>query len=99
MTIEYDDKGKYYTNVIHKVPVPAIVQTTTALVRGLVHVRQDERLKDELENDERFLAMTEVTVTDQNGNITFNGPFLAIQKQQVVWVMPVHEDQHREGDQ
>ena len=98
MTIEYDEKGKYYTNIIQKLPVPAIVQTTYALIRGLAHVRQNERLKDELENNEKFLAMTEVTVTDAAGKITFSGPFLAVQKQQIVWIMPVQDDQ-TDGDQ
>lgn len=88
MTIEYDEKGKYYTNVIQKVAVPAIVQTTKNLIRGMVHVRQDERLKDELENSEDFIAMTNIEVLDEAGKITFSGPFLAVQKDQIVWVMP-----------
>ena len=88
MTIEYDEKGKYYTNVIQKVAVPAIVQTTKNLIRGMVHVRQDERLKDELENSEDFIAMTNIEVLDEAGKIIFSGPFLAVQKDQIVWVMP-----------
>jgi hypothetical protein len=88
MTIEYDEKGKFYTNVIQKVAVPAIVQTTKNLIRGMVHVRQDERLKDELENSEDFIAMTNVEVLDGDGKIAFSGSFLAIQKDQIVWVMP-----------
>ena len=62
MSIEYDDKGKYYTNVIQKVPVPAMVQTTTNLIRGIVHVRHGERLKAEIEGSEQFVAMTDVSV-------------------------------------
>ena len=88
MTIEYDEKGKFYTNVIQKVAVPAIVQTTKNLIRGMVHVRQDERLKDELENTEDFIAMTNVEVLDGDGKTAFSGSFLAIQKDQIVWVMP-----------
>ena len=88
MTIEYDEKGKFYTNVIQKVAVPAIVQTTKNLIRGMVHVRQDERLKDELENSEDFIAMTNVEVLDADGKTAFSGSFVAIQKDQIVWVMP-----------
>ena len=98
MSIEYDEKGKYYTNVIHKVPVPSMIQTTTNLVRGLIHVRQDERLKDELESDEQFIALTEVSVCDAQGKVLYSGPFLAVQKEQIVWIMPVHEDQKREAE-
>lgn len=92
MSIEYDEKGKYYTNIIQKVPVPSIIQTTSNLIRGLIHVRQDERLKDELEADERFIAMTDVSVLDTEGKEVFSGPFLAVQKDQIVWVMPLKEE-------
>ena len=92
MSIEYDNKGKYYTNVIQKVPVPAMVQTTTNLIRGLIHVRHDERLKDELENKEEFIAVTEVSVCDASGKVIYSGPFLAVQKKQIVWVMPLSEE-------
>jgi hypothetical protein len=99
MTIEYDEKGKYYTNVIHKVPVPAMVQTTMSLIRGLIHVRQDERLKDELENSEQFIAVTEVSVCDVDGKVIYSGPFLAVQKEQIVWVMPLHEEHKKDAAQ
>ena len=62
MTIEYDDKGKYYTSVVKKLPVPAVMQTVTHLVRGFVHVIQGERLKNELERDEKFLAVTDASI-------------------------------------
>ncbi|MBN8654581.1 MAG: hypothetical protein J0M11_02510 [Anaerolineae bacterium] len=92
MSIEYDEKGKYYTNIIPKVPVPSIIQTTTNLIRGLIHVRQDERLKDELEVSEHFIAMTDVSVLDADGKEIYTSPFLAVQKDQIVWVMPLKEE-------
>lgn len=99
MTIEYDEKGKYYTNVIQKIPVPAILQTATHLIRGLIHVRQDERMKDELENAEQFIAVTEVSVCDAAGNVIFSGPFLAVQKEQIIWVMPMHKESEKDAGQ
>jgi hypothetical protein len=92
MSIEYDEKGKFYTNIIPKVPVPSIIQTTTNLIRGLIHVRQDERLKDELEVSEHFIAMTDVSVLDADGKEIYTSPFLAVQKDQIVWVMPLKEE-------
>ena len=92
MSIEYDEKGKFYTDVVSKIPIPSIVQTTTHLIRGYVHIRQGERLKDELENNEKFTAITDVTVSDMNGNVVFSGPFLAVRRDQIVWVMPVDKD-------
>lgn len=92
MSIEYDEKGKFYTDVVSKIAIPCIVQTTSHLIRGSVHVRQGERLKDELENNERFTAVTDVIVSDLNGKVVFNGPFLAVRRDQIVWVMPVDKN-------
>mgnify|MGYP001559287531 CR=1 FL=1 len=88
MAIEYDEKGKFYTDVVKKLPVSAVIQTATHLVRGLVHVRQGERLKNELEQDERFIAVTNATVHGVDDQILFSAPFLAIQRAQIVWMMP-----------
>jgi len=92
MSIEYDEKGKFFTDVVTKIAIPCIVQTSTHQIRGSVHVRQGERLKDELENNERFTAITDVTVSDMNGTVVFRGPFLAVRRDQIVWVMPVDKD-------
>jgi hypothetical protein len=89
MSIEYDEKGKFYTDVVTKIAIPCMVQTTTHLIRGNVHVRQGERLKDELENNEHFTAITDVSMSDLNGTVVFSGPFLAVRRDQIVWVMPV----------
>ena len=91
MTIEYDEKGKYYTDVVTKLPISAVIQTTTHLVRGFVHVRQGERLKNELERDEKFIAVTNATVHGVNDQILFSAPFFALQRAQIVWLMPVEE--------
>lgn len=97
MSIEYDEKGKYYTNVISKISVSSILQTTTHLIRGMVHVRQGERLKDELENDESYVAVTNASVHDFNGNVVYSSPFMAVHKTQIVWIMPSEENNEGEA--
>jgi hypothetical protein len=92
MTIEYDEKGKFFTDVVTKFPTAAVIQTTTHLIRGLVHIRQGERLKGELERDEQFLAITRATIHDANDQVLFNAPFLAIQRSQIVWVLPAENE-------
>ena len=84
MTIEYDEKGKFYTDIVTKVAVPTMIQTTNHLIRGLVHVRQGERLKDEMEGQEHFTAVTNAIVYDGNEKVLFSGPFLAVSAQVVV---------------
>jgi hypothetical protein len=92
MTIEVDDKGKVYTDVVRTQVVRATLQTVSHLMQGNVHVRIDERLKDELNRREPFLALTEVEVTGPGGHVLFRAPFLAINRDQIVWVMPAAEE-------
>lgn len=91
MSLEYDDKGKIFTDVVSKVPVAALVQTTTHLIRGNIHIRPDERLKDELNRDEPYLAMTNASVVGADGQQVYASDFLAVRREQVVWVMPDSE--------
>ncbi|MBC8335447.1 MAG: hypothetical protein ISR59_12325 [Anaerolineales bacterium] len=88
MTIEIDDKGKFFTDIITKIPTPVLVQTTTHLINGTVHVRKDARLKDELNQDIDFLALTEADVLNPEGKVLYHTEFIAVQKKQIVWVMP-----------
>lgn len=97
MTIEYDEKGKFYTEVVTKLPMSAVIQTSTHLVRGLVHIRHEERLKNELERDEKFIAVTQATVHGADDRVIFSAPFLAVQRAQIVWIMPVVDEADSEG--
>jgi hypothetical protein len=96
MTIEYDDKGKYYTDVIKKLPVPVVIQTVTHMVRGQMHIREGERLKNELDRNEPFLAVTQASVYDKDDKVLFTVPFMAVQRTQVVWIMPVDNEYQKE---
>ena len=92
MTIEYDEKSKFYTDIVKKQPVSVVIQTITHLVRGLVHVREGERLKNELERNEMFLAVTNATVYNAEDKVLFTVPFMAIQRAQIIWIMPVDKE-------
>jgi hypothetical protein len=91
MTIEYDEKGKFYTDRIKKIAEPAIIQTTTHLIRGFVHVKMGERLKDALDQDGSFVAITDANIFDANNNLVYHSPFLIIQRGQIVWIMPAKD--------
>lgn len=88
MTIEYDDKGKIFTDIVSKIAVFATIQTTTHLMRGRMHVRRDQRIKDELDLDESFLALTDVNVLAADGQTLFQAPFMAVKRTHIVWVIP-----------
>ncbi len=68
--------------------IPATIQTTTHLMRGLLHVRRDQRIIDELDLNENFLALTDVSVLNSDGQTLYQAPFLAVRRTQIVWVIP-----------
>jgi hypothetical protein len=96
MTFEYDEKGKIFTDIVSKDSIAATVQTTTHLIRGQLHVRRDQRIKDELDLNESFLAMTEVSVMGPDGQTLFQAPFLAVRRSHIVWVLP-EQNQNEEA--
>jgi hypothetical protein len=96
MTIEYDEKGKFYTDIVKKLPVSVVIQTVTHLVRGLVHVREGERLKNELERAEMFLAVTNAVIYDTGDKVLFSTPFMAIQRAQIIWIMPMDKESQKD---
>ena len=75
MTFEYDEKGKIFTSIVSKTAIPATIQTTTHLLRGNLHVRRDQRIKDELDVNESFLALTDVSVLGPTGSHSFKRRF------------------------
>jgi hypothetical protein len=98
MSIEYyDEKGKVFTDIVSKVAVRATIQTTTHRIRGLLHVRRDQRIKDELDHDEKFLALTDVSVLGPDGQSLFQAPFVAVQRAQIVWVIPEQNKDEGKG--
>lgn len=92
MVTQFDEKGKFFTRVITKRPVYVVIQTPTHRIQGQVHVRPDERLKDELDQTGAFLAVTEATVYDVSGEqVILRTHFLALHVQQIIWITPLEE--------
>jgi hypothetical protein len=88
MKIEYDDKGKFFTDVISKTPVPVTIQTVAQRIRGIVHVHPEERLKDELDKATQFLAVTDAEIYDLEGHLLQKSHFLALNCNHIIWVIP-----------
>jgi hypothetical protein len=88
MTIEYDEKGKIFTEIVSKIPIQATIQTTTHLMRGRLHVRRDQRIKDELDSSENFIALTDVSVLGPDGQTLFQAAFMAVRRSHIIWVIP-----------
>lgn len=88
MSSQFDEKGKHFTDIISKIAVPAIIQTSTHRMEGSIHVRTSERIKAELDRDELFLAITDAKVFAADGSVQFQIPFIAIARSHIVWVIP-----------
>lgn len=84
----YDDKGKYFTPVVSKQAVLANIQTVSHKIRGYIHVRSGERVKDELDRDEAFLAVTNAMVLDADGEMLHRCEFISINRAHIVWLIP-----------
>jgi hypothetical protein len=91
MTIEFDDKGKFFTDIISKTPIPAMIQTVTHRIHGNIHIAQDHRIKDELDLTEKFIAVTDAVIYLPDGQVLYRAGFLAVQRDQIVWVVPDSE--------
>ncbi len=92
MNTRYDDKGKFFTEVVTKDTVPTIIQTLVTRIQGNMHVRINERIKDELNRGEQFLAITDANIFDLQGQKLYNAEFMLINRDHVIWVIPDDED-------
>jgi hypothetical protein len=99
MTIEFDDKGKFFTDIVSKTPVSAMIQTVTHRIHGNIHVGLDRRIKDEMDLPEKFIAVTDAVIYSSDERVLYRTRFLAVQRCEIVWVLPDSEmiDPLKEG--
>jgi hypothetical protein len=89
MHLEYDEKGKLFTEVIAKDKVRSHIQTETHHILGNVHVRRGERLSDELNQATVFLAITEADIYTPEGQLLYSTDFVAVNRKHIIWLMPI----------
>ena len=91
MTIQYDEKGKFYTKIISKYPVYSTIQTSTHLIEGNIYVKQGERVLDELKSSGKFIPVTDARIINPEGETLFDADFLSINADQIIWIIPKEE--------
>lgn len=94
MAIEYDEKGKFFTDVIAKEVIRSEIQTVTHHIKGYVHVRRGDRLSDEINQPNVFLPVTRAEIFNSAGEKLYDCDFLAINRQHIIWLMPVEEHEN-----
>lgn len=96
-----DSKGKYYTKVVSTQSLDVLVRLTSGeVIQGEIHVRPDHRLSDEMNDEHRFVSITNAVVT-MNGEELYRTAFITINRLNVCWVIPAqaigerddHEDE------
>jgi hypothetical protein len=88
MVTQYDDKGKIFTQVISKKPIPVIIRTSQNTIRGTIHVRPNERVIDELNTANSFIAVTDAIILDEQGTQLYQCIFVSLNKAHIVWIVP-----------
>lgn len=86
MGVRYDPKGKYFTEVVKKIPIVVWIQTSRQRIRGTVHLLPNQRLSDELNQSREFLAVTDATVYEKGGE--WKTGFVAVRCSEMIWVAP-----------
>jgi hypothetical protein len=83
----FDEKGSKFSDVITKISIPATVQTLTHRIQGNLHIREWERIRDALNKEDRFVAITEATIFSLKGDVLLETPFLVVNQEHVVWLV------------
>lgn len=98
MVTQFDDKGKIFTQVISKKPVAVIIQTKRQIIRGIIHVRPTERVIDELNHTQTFIAVTDAIVLDGQGKVLYTSNFLTLNTEHIIWIIPAEDVTHPKGN-
>ena len=91
MVTQYDEKGKFFTQVVSKHPVPVTFQTLENLIKGTLHIKPNLRVKDELNGQERFIAVTDAVVYNTLNEEVLHTSFLVVNTDHIIWLVPDDE--------
>ena len=91
MTIEFDDKGKFFTDIISKIPITVTIQTVARKSMEISMSLKTGVLKDELDLPEKFIAITDAVVYSPDDQVLYKSNFLAIQRAEIIWILPDNE--------
>ncbi|HEY4718283.1 MAG TPA: hypothetical protein VIH14_04655 [Anaerolineales bacterium] len=74
--------------LVNTTQYPVIIQTTHNRIHGNLHVRENERIKDALNSNELFLAITNVQIFNLDGSVELKkSEFLAINRSHIIWII------------
>jgi hypothetical protein len=92
MTIQFTDKGKFFTDIVFKDKLTATIQTIRCRIQGTVYMHRETRLIDELNLADKFLAVTDAVILNDNGDILYKSEFITVNRDHIIWLLP-HEEE------
>jgi hypothetical protein len=90
MGIQITPKGKIFSDIVFKDSMPATIQTERGRIHGIVYMHRQNRLIDELNHSDPFIAVTDATIFKDNGEILYKSDFVTINLDHIIWLLP-HE--------
>lgn len=91
MPISGNETTKYFTDLIQKEAVPVVIQTMTNVIHGKIHTIPGRRIKDQVNQFEDFIAVTDALVLSPTGKEMFRCKFMALARDKIVWLTPESE--------
>jgi hypothetical protein len=88
MTVRFDEKGKFFTDVVKKEAIQVIIQTPVNIIRGKIFILPGHRLTDEINQMENFCALTEATIYNLAGNELYRSEYMALNRDRIIWILP-----------
>ena len=89
MDYRVDEKGKVFTTRVTKASVAVTARVGDSIIQGMVHLSPDNRLKDEMNHGENFIAITDAQVWTVGGtNPIYSAEVLIVNKPHIDWIFP-----------
>ncbi len=99
MDYRIDEKGKIYSKHVTKRSVAVVLRVEETIISGTVHLTLDNRLKDELNSGETFIAITSAKLADANSGRTLHeSEVVLINKNRITWIYPSETDTPDNGN-
>jgi hypothetical protein len=84
-----DDTDKFFTAHVTTLHLPVTACIGNWIVEGTAHLKGDNRLKDELNDGETFIAFTQARVWEMGSQkLAYEIDVLIVHKNQIVWIFP-----------
>ena len=82
------EKERGFRPQVNTTKYRVIIQTIHNQIRGSLHARENERIKDALNSNELFIAITDVRIFNSDGTAELRkSEFLAINRSHVIWII------------